>query len=605
MLGRISPWRHFVVILVLGLFSGLAGAGKLGTSRDESFDAKQVTIWPVGDDGLRIREVVDEDFGTAQRHGYLRTIPEDFGEPTDIEASSPDAPDDVDVDSAYGETRIRIGDPDETITGQHRYVLEYTLPTTGISTGELALDVIAAGEELATEHFEVIVLGMDLADERCNVGHFGRVGGCDLDRDGDVYRVVFEPLEAGDGITIGGTVVARTGLADVADPPLPDRHLDLRWIMAGLVTVLGAAAAGGVFWWARRKGRNEVFSGGAADAAFGVRPGGALPPPGSPPLVMSSLVASSGAGVTLVPDDRMDELATIEFVPPKGVDPWQGSVVLRESFDDETVAAWFSALAARDVIDMTPEDGKLRLSEGPKRASANPEDDAILTTMFAGRADVTLGTYDASFAAAWKAVAARQQAILDASGWWKGKAPKRGEGGGGLALIIIVVWLAIIGAGSFVPVIINSITSPWAGLPVAIGVVAITAWFSYKFLLRVRTATGSAVALRTESFRRFLAASEGKHVDWAWQHGLLREYSAWAVALGCADAWGRALQTSHVPPQESARMTSPLLMSTMSSSIRSTHTAPSTSSGGSGGFSGGFSGGSVGGGGGGGSSGSW
>ena len=43
---------------------------------------------------------------------------------------------------------------------------------------------------------------------------------------------------------------------------------------------------------------------------------------------------------------------------------------------------------------------------------------------------------------------------------------------------------------------------------------------------------GSALALRTESFRRFLAASEGRHVQWAWEHGLLREYSAWAVALG-------------------------------------------------------------------------
>lgn len=602
MLGRIPWWRHLAVVLVLGLATGLAVAGKLGASREESFDSKQITIWPVGDDGLRIREVVDEDFGTEERHGYQRTIPEDFGEPTDIEASSTDAPDDVDVDSAYGETRIRIGDPDETITGQHRYVLEYTLPTTGIASGVLALDVIGTDETLETARFEVIVLGLELDDVRCNVGWFGDAGGCDLERDGDVYRAVFEPLEAGDGITIGGTVTGRVEIEDVADPPLPDRHLDLRWIMAGLVTVLGAAAAGGVFWWARRRGRNEVFSGGAVEAAFGTRPGTALPPPGAPALVPPA--AGAAAGVQLVADDRMDELATIEFVPPRGIDPWQGSVVLRESFDDETVAAWFSAAAARGLIDMTPDGKKLRISVGPARASADVDGDAILTTMFAGRSEVTLGSYDPSFAAAWKAVAARQQEVLGASGWWKGKPPKRGGGGGGIALVVLLVWVLIVGGGSFTPKIIDTIRSPWIGLPVAVALVAITALFSYKFMLRARTAEGSAVALRTESFRRFLAASEGKHVDWAWQHGLLREYSAWAVALGCADAWGRALQTSHVPPQESMRMTSPMLMATMAPSIRSAHTAPSKGSSG-GGFSGGFSGGSVGGGGGGGSSGSW
>jgi uncharacterized membrane protein len=110
--------------------------------------------------------------------------------------------------------------------------------------------------------------------------------------------------------------------------------------------------------------------------------------------------------------------------------------------------------------------------------------------------------------------------------------------------------------------------------------------------------------LRAESFRRFLAASEGQHVDWAWKQGLLREYSAWAVALGAADAWGRALAHSNVPPPE-MNMASPLWLYTMGPSFDTTRSVPAPA-GGSGGssFGGGFSGG-VGGGGGGGSSGSW
>ena len=42
----------------------------------ERYDAKQITVAPDDDDGLRIREVVDIDFGTEQRHGYERVIPD-------------------------------------------------------------------------------------------------------------------------------------------------------------------------------------------------------------------------------------------------------------------------------------------------------------------------------------------------------------------------------------------------------------------------------------------------------------------------------------------------------------------------------------------------
>ena len=126
----------------------------------------------------------------------------------------------------------------------------------------------------------------------------------------------------------------------------------------------------------------------------------------------------------------------------------------------------------------------------------------------------------------------------------------------------------------------------------------------YRPLLPVRSAEGSALALRAESFRRFLEASEGKHVDWAWKNGLLREYSAWATALGAADAWGRAIAGSTVPPMEAALQSMPMVMSTNNSGWNQAHSPPASRSSGSSSSSG-FSGGSSGGGGGGGSSGNW
>ena len=101
---------------------------------------------PSGTNGLRVREVVDMDFGDQRRHGYERLIPTDFGMPTEVTAQSDTAPDDVDVDDMGIEARVRIGDPDVTVTGQHRYVLEYTYPNTTVSTGRIALDVIGTDE---------------------------------------------------------------------------------------------------------------------------------------------------------------------------------------------------------------------------------------------------------------------------------------------------------------------------------------------------------------------------------------------------------------------------------------------------------------------------
>ena len=46
-------------------------------------------------------------------------------------------------------------------------------------------------------------------------------------------------------------------------------------------------------------------------------------------------------------------MATIEFVPPRGLDPWQGMALLRELVDDQTVLAWFSDMVAQEALVVT------------------------------------------------------------------------------------------------------------------------------------------------------------------------------------------------------------------------------------------------------------
>ena len=597
MLNRIPLWRHAIVGLVIVMMSLLAGFRLIGAGADsairpEQFDAKQVTVAPDGADGLRIREVVDIDFGAAQRRGYQRIVRNDFGAPTDVTAESPDANADVNVVDNGIETRIRIGDPAVTFTGRHRYVLEYTLADAGVTTGEFLLDVIGNDETLETERFEVVLTGFDDLRTSCDTGAYGAFGGCEftVDESGNSVAVI-EPLAPGDGITVGARF---SGLGPISTPPLPEPPdpLPTGFQPLGLVMIpLGVAAAALVFLLGRSYGSNTVLAGGAADAAFGD-----LPVPGR-------TARSADTATYRVPDSRLAELATIEFVPPRGLEPWQAAALLRERVDDDTVAAWFAEMIATDALLITDDGGKMQLRRGPDTARLSAVDLGHLQRLFGSSDVVELGSYDPAFTATWRAIQAEQRSFVGAAGWWS-----RGGPGGRVTTPARVVGMLIFAlvAVAFVVFLVTAVgtdfwlavASPWLAVIAGFLVPFVVAAAVYRPMFPARTATGSALALRSESFRRFLAASEGKHVEWAWEQGLLREYSAWAVALGAADAWSEAIRSSNIADPQVA-LAGPLLVYSAASSFHSSHTAPSSSG------SGGGGGGGVGGGGGGGSSGSW
>ena len=582
MLNPVGSLSHVAVggSLLVGPFLVLAGLMGGGT-HEERFDAKQVVVSPAGADGVRIREVVDQDFGTYDRHGYERIIPTDFGAATDVEAYSATAPDQVGVDIVDQgfSTRIRIGDPDTTVTGQHRYELQYTLPEARLSSGQLALDIIgdpSNPEKFETGRFEVVLTGFELTNPTCNVGPAGTAGGCELTKDGDLYRVVFEPLPAGYAVTVGGDIVSLTEPVDVPLPaPIPTRKSNPLPLAAG-VAGLGAVAGIGGFRLARRQGRNEVGGGGAADAAYG----------------------SSGGPTRLVTDKELDSMVTTEFVPPAGIRPWQGALLLNESVDNASVSAWFSDQIAVGVVQLSGDSPQI-LSGGPALERAEPITHERITTLLGPDGQLELGKYQPELATLWKTITDEQKQVAQASGWWNKFAP--GTPPKFPAALGVVTLIAAIIVGFCVW---KGFLSSWPiALLAGLAIPAVVAGMAYRPLLPQRSATGSALALRTESFRRFLEASEGQHVEWAWKNGLLREYSAWAVALGAAQAWGRAVANSTVPPNDRLLQTAPLFLYSHGGDWSSARTqpAPSGGSGGSSSFSGGFSGG----GGGGGSSGSW
>jgi uncharacterized membrane protein YgcG len=587
-LGHLSKARHVAVGLSIAGTSALAAFGVIGDGNpEERFDTWQAIVQPAGGDALRITENFDQDFGDNRRHGPLRRIPNDFGAPTDIESSSPDAPADVSATDEIYQTTIKIGDPDQTITGQHRYTLSYTLPDSQLSGGFLAIDILA-GDEFVRDHFEAVIRGFELDDPHCYVGFNGSTTECTLEHGDGFYKTTLEPLPTFTGITIEGVIIGTIDPVDIATPPLPDRRDDHRLELAIAIGVLGTLAAAGVYAWARRRGRNEAYAGGAADAAFGD-----LPPPspnGSP---------GAADATVLVADDKLDEMATIEFVPPKGLQPWEGAVLLDEKLDDKTVQFWLSGLAGREAIEIDDSSDKVKIGSGRRRGELDPADMALLDGLIGTDGPYQTGKYDPAFANAWKEVAAMQKQRIAASGWWKQQAPGTGiKGAGWGTLILGGLGLLLVLSGKATGHMFGLFSTWPMALVLGLVIPAVIAYIAYGVMLSVRSAQGTALALRTESFRRFLHASEAQHVEWAWKHDLIREYSGWAVALGEAEAWKDALDKANIP--EPVRMSAmPAVLAATSSSITSSHVQPGK------GGSGGGGGGSVGGGGGGGSSGSW
>ena len=350
--------------------------------------------------------------------------------------------------------------------------------------------------------------------------------------------------------------------------------------------------------------------GGAADAAYGgdAGPEPPLPPPPAPGIAgapgdderwaprPAPVAAPVAVSEIRVDADELAAMATTEFAPPAGVTPAQGGIILTEEVRNEHKVAWLIQAAVDGAIDL--DDSDPRAIVVTRTGPGAPGDGPILDVAFDGRREVTLGGYDRQFGRAWTMLGTHLDHWRDTSDLWDRAADRRRVLVKALGIVAAVVGVlgALAGAA-----LAGRFGAPWLALTAA-GAVAFGGGLAAalrSWEMRVRTPLGSGLWLRVESFRRFLAGSEAFHAEEAAKRGLLREYTAWAVAVGEIDRWSRAVAASSVIPEDAglhyAYMAPLLIASTIS-----TATAPSSSGGG-----GGFGGGSVGGGAGGGGGGSW
>jgi hypothetical protein len=558
-------------------------------------DTERITgLWAgvevLGDGGAWVTEVIDYDFGTHSRHGIFRDVP---GLPPDatVTVSSATAPDQFELVDLGSVIRIRIGDPDRTIRGRHRYQIQYRLENLAPG-GKLAWNAVGTEWPVELRDIEIhVVAPFELTGLRCVQGPYGGIQPCRVSRPEPGHLVArIGRLKAENGATVYGNAGRKLG--DAAPLPAPPAGAapgagDSPLRAGGLAAAVALIVVAVTSFLVRRAGREQVAAVGPVDAGWGEG--------GTTARVDAAKLTSAG-------------LAAVG--PPAGLTAAQGGVLLTERVFEEHKVAWLLGAAVDGYLDI--EDGGPRPRLVRRRPpAASPRDRltvAVLDEAFGGRRNLTLGIYNAGFAAAWNMLGSKLRDWQRTCGLWDPAGDRRRRRALVLGVIAAPLGLVLTVLGG-----IAVVPAGW-GWPLSVvpgAVVAATglALVIRAWELRMRTPRGSALWLQVESFRRFLAESGAPQPDAPTTSGRVGLYTAWAVALGVVDRWSQAVAASTARPSLGpTRMYDPWTAYSLSTATSASCTVPSSSGGGSGsggGWSGSGGGGESGGGGGGGGGGSW
>ncbi|MGH2651473.1 MAG: DUF2207 domain-containing protein, partial [Actinomycetota bacterium] len=379
------------------------------------------------DASIVVGETIDYDFGSSERRGIFRDIPtrlrydDTYDRIYQLEvlsvSGSPGTPVQyVTEDAGGGTTRIRIGDPDRTITGEHTYVIAYRMK--GAMNGfpdhdEFYWNAIGSDWPVPIERATASVTAPGpIEGIACYAGPFGSNLACERSAAaGQVATFGQRSLDAYHAFT----VVVGLPKGVVAEPkPILEERRTLRRAFSTSPPVLGALAVllfavvagfGRLAW---RTGRDRRFAGSQVDVLMG---------------------APEGTPEQAVPAFEGDASGPVEFAPPDGVRPGQIGTLIDEVANPLDVTATVIDLAVRKylVIEEIPKKGwfgkpdwKLTKLKDPDRDLLEYERE-LLDGLFEGGDEVELSSLRRRFVSRLHDVQAALYRDAVAKGWFSAR----------------------------------------------------------------------------------------------------------------------------------------------------------------------------------------
>ncbi|MEN3271243.1 MAG: hypothetical protein V7636_4 [Actinomycetota bacterium] len=598
---RASVLLFLLVVAVAALVARPTGAGAQSAGEHIARYDFAATVEDDGD--LAVHEAIEYDFGGSEHHGIFRDIPtrlryDDRNDRLyplrDVHVSSPDAPAGVQQESGPGgTTRLRIGDPDQTISGVHHYVIDYTLGG-GLNPFsdhvELYWNAIGTEWTIPIDNVTATVrTPVAITRSTCFAGPAQSSNPCEQSSaDGSSARFREARLESGEALTF--VVALPSGSVTATGPILEERWSASRAFstspgaIAATLSILAMVVLGiGALVW--RVGRDRRAIGGVVDAAF----------------------AGAGAADERVPLFEGREVP-VELEPPDKLRPGQLGTLIDERANPLDVTATIVDLAVRGFLRIEEIDKAHWFSKRDWRLVKLKDDELLhyerllFDAIFASGDTVELSDLKNKFAAKLHKV---QNALYDdaVNRKWFAVRPDRVRA---KWLFAGVVLLAI-GIGLTLLVAVNTRLG-LVPTPIILGGVALLA---LSGRMPRRTAVGRGVLVRTLGFKRFIDESEKDRAKFAEQQHLFTEYLPYAVVFGATEKWAKAFAglDGQLPDQSSWYVSNHAFTfvafnhamdgfaTTAAGTIASTPSGSGSSGFGGGGFSGG--------GGGGGGGGSW
>ncbi len=597
------PARRVANSTALLTIAGLLLAAAVMTA-DEGWviDRYDIRLAIKPDASVDAREAIDVDFHDLSRHGILRDIVSELeydatrNREYGIELGSVTAGDGsslgVKATSEGNLRRLRIGDPDRTVTGRQSYRIEYQIKG--------ALNSFADHDELywnatgtwpvGVKALRVTVSAPSGAIERvsCFQGVSGSTEPCATryTKDEAIFSAT-RLLAAGEQLTI--VTGLRKGAVSEPTPILVAKPRDITrffdWTpgfvtatFAGFLVALGGV---GALWW--RFGRDRRY--------------------------VSLHYLSQDSKEERVPLFGSDPIV-VEFEPPDHMRPGQMGLLFDERADTLDATATIVDLAVRGYLTIAelPKEGwgwfssvDWQLTRGkPADAELLEYERIILKGIFGSQSSRKLSALKNTF---YEHLASAKRALYaDAvSRKWFPHNPNtvrnvvRGLGYGAATAGVFLMFILGKGWGAGL-----------LALPVIVG--GLLFGFVSGAMPR-RSAAGREALRRALGFARYIKTAETTQHAFAERANIFTSYLPYAIAMKCVDKWARAFSDIDVQKATASWYTGPShfdsggFSSNLASFSSSVLNTIASTPGGSG--SSGFSGGSSGGGGGGGGGGSW
>ncbi len=560
------------------------------------------------DGAVRIQEVVEVDFGSTEKHGIYRDVPYVYSSETgeniytqisNIAVLQDGTEAEVDVTKNDYYMRIRIGDPDKTITGPHTYTITYVALGVLASyegVDELYWDVTGNQWEVPIESASATVhVPVKILQASCYKGTHGSANSCD-DSQVDEHTAIFtgRNLDYAEGLTVAvGFTPGSIPIVHVAAPPTVDDVIASPITGGITLSLIGA----GILYFVRRWykfGRDRYWQ--------------RSPLPG---------VRSDREGMLsekVVPLWHRQSVS-VEYESPDQLRPAEIGVVMDEKADTLDVSATIVDLASRGFVIITeiPKTwmfGKkdYELQRTNKVADGLMEyERVLLEKLFDSGTEVKMSELKDSFYTELKKV----KELLYEEVVRKQLFPQHPDKVRSV-YIGIGIGIMVVGGVLFASMVatvkqaqtLELYHQILAGLGLSFVVVGFIALLFGPFMSR-KTGYGREIFERVKGYKLFVSGTEKYRAKFLEKEGLFEQVLPYAIVFGVTDQLAKAFKDMGIEPSNptwfhgATAFNIADFTSTVGSFSESLSTAISSSPSSSGSGGGGFSGGGFGGGGGG------